>query len=581
MESLYYGREESDSITYWEDEWKGKAIMEINYQGIIFYAFGGFAFFLFGIKQMSDGLQAIAGPKMRHLLEKGTKTPARGVISGMLVTTLIQSSSATTVLTVGLVNSGLLTLRQAIGIIMGANIGTTITAYMIGFKLEHYALPILAVGMILQFFSKNKRVIIIGQVLFGFGMLFFGMETMGKGLKPLSEMPVFLNAMTNIESNSLLGVLVGTIFTAVVQSSSATIGILQELANQGAITYAQAIPILFGDNIGTTVTALLAAIGTSVAAKRTALTHSLFNIIGTLIFLPLFVLGIFPELVRVFTDYIYILIPGFEGTWNTLNIKMQIAQTHGVFNVSNALIQLPFVAALAAIVTKIIPGEDIIIEFEPKYLEPRLLANPPVALGQAGREVLRMGKIAKDSFEHCIAYFFTGLDQDAKQVENLETIVNNLQKRITDYIVLISERKLSESESNQAYIYIQAVNDIERVGDHAENILELTQERNERRIHFSIKAMGDMRKMVDKTMETYEWTLTCLENNDLELAKRVVKNDDAIDDMEKEFRRAHIDRLNEGVCNGDAGAIYIDILSNLERIGDHSVNIAQYVMGER
>ncbi len=555
--------------------------MEFNYQEMLFLSIGGLAFFLFGIKYMSDGLQLLAGNRMRGFLEKGTKTPVRGVLSGALITALIQSSSATTVLTVGLVNSGLLTLRQAIGVVMGANIGTTLTAYLIGFKLEKYALPILAVGMILQFFSKNKRVVIIGQVLFGFGMLFFGMETMGKGLKPLRDMPVFINAMTNIESNSLLGVLTGIILTGIVQSSSATIGILQELANQGAITYYQAVPILFGDNIGTTVTALLAAIGTSVAAKRTALTHSLFNLIGTMIFLPLFVLGIFPELVRLFTDYIYILIPGFSGTWDTLNIKMQIAQTHGVFNITNALIQLPFVAVLAAIVTKIIPGEDISVEFEPKYLEPRLLSNPSVALGQAGRELLRMGRIARESFEHVITYFFTGLEIEAKQVNNLENIINNLQKKITDYVVLISERKLSVEGSNQAYIYIQAVNDIERVGDHAENILELTEEMNGQGIHFSIEAIGDMRKMVDKTMETYEWALTCLENNDLELAKQVVNNDDIIDEMEKDLRRAHINRLNEGLCNGDAGAIYIDILSNLERIGDHSVNIAQYVMGER
>jgi len=555
--------------------------MQFNYQEIIFFALGGLAFFLFGIKHMSDGLQSIAGPKMRFLLEKGTKTPGRGIISGMLVTALIQSSSATTVLAVGLVNSGLLTLRQAIGIIMGANIGTTITAYLIGFKLEAYALPILAAGMFLQFFSRNKRAILIGQILFGFGMLFFGMETMGKGLKPLRDMPVFINAMVNIESNTLLGVVVGTVFTAIVQSSSATIGILQELANQGAMTYSQAVPILFGDNIGTTITALLAAIGTSVAAKRTAMTHCLFNLIGTMIFLPLFMLGIFPELVRLFTDYIYILIPGFEGTWATLNIKMQIAQTHGVFNVSNALLQLPFVAVLAAIVTKIIPGEDIIVEIEPKYLEPRLLTNPPVALGQAGREVLRMGATARESFEHCVAHFFNGLEQDAKQVVILEAVVDNLQKKITDYIVLISEKKLSLADSNQAYIYIQAVNDIERVGDHAENILELTQERDKQGIHFSGEAMAELREMVDKTREIYELALQCLETNDLELAKKVVANDDVIDEMEKNLRRGHINRLNEGMCSGDAGAIYIDILSNLERIGDHSVNIAQYVLGER
>jgi len=564
-----------------ERENKGVILVNFNYQEILFYSTGGLALFLFGIKYMSDGLQSIAGNKMRVFLERGTKTPLRGILSGMIVTALIQSSSATTVLTVGLVNSGLLNLRQAIGIIMGANIGTTITAYIIGFKLETYSLPIATVGIILMFFFKNRRLNIIGQVLFGFGMLFYGMQTMGTGLKPLRQMPVFINAMTDIESHAWMGVLVGTVFTGIVQSSSATIGILQELANQGAVTYKQAVPILFGDNIGTTVTALLAAIGTSVAARRAALTHILIKIVGTIIFLPLFMFGIFTPIVKMFTNYIYVLIPGFHGSWETLNIKMQIAQTHGVFNISNTLILLPFLTLLTAIVTKMMPGKETSVDFEPKYLEPRLLTNPSVALGQAGREVFRMGTIAREALEHAITYFFTGLENEAKQVESLEQVVDNLQKKITDYIVLLSEKKLSEEDSNQAYIYIQAVNDIERVGDHAMNIMELTQIKNEQGIRFSLEGLADMRKMIDKTVETFEWGMQSMETNDMELARRVVANDDEIDEMEKAFRRAHINRLNEGICSGDAGAIYIDILSNLERIGDHSVNIAQYVLGER
>lgn len=555
--------------------------MNLNYQEILFYSTGGLALFLFGIKYMSDGLKSIAGKKMRVFLEKGTKTPLRGVLSGMITTALIQSSSATTVLTVGLVNSGLLNLRQAIGIIMGANIGTTITAYIIGFKLEHYSLPVATIGIVLLLFSKNKRINTFGQVLFGFGLLLYGMQTMGAGLKPLRNMPFFINAMSNIESHAWMGVLVGTVFTGIVQSSSATIGILQELAYQGAVTYKQAVPILFGDNIGTTVTALLAAIGASVAARRAALAHCLFNLIGTLIFLPLFMLGAFTEIVKLLTDYIYVLVPGFEGTWETLNIKMQIAQTHGVFNIINTIIQLPLVTVLASIVSRLVPGEDLIVAFEPKYLEPRLLDNPSVALDQAGREVLRMGSIAKESLEHAVTYFFTGLENEAKMVDSLENVIDNLQKKITDYIVLVSEKKLSEEESEQAYIYIQAVNDIERVGDHTTNIMELTQYKNEQGINFSPEALLDMRKMIDKTAEIFEWAMQSMETNNLGLAKNVVKNDDIIDNMEKEFRRAHINRLNQGVCNGDAGAIYIDILSNLERIGDHSVNIAQYVLGER
>lgn len=554
--------------------------MEIDYQQIIFLSLGGLAFFLFAIKYMSDALQNVAGDRMRAFLEKGTKTPLRGVISGIIVTASIQSSSATSVLAIGLVNSGLLTLRQAIGVIMGANIGTTMTAYLIGFQLEAYALPIAVLGVILMFFFKNKRFTNIGQFLFGFGLLFYGMDIMGEGLKPLRDLPVFAEAMVGVDNNSLLGVLIGMVFTGIVQSSAATIGVLQELANQGAITYMQAVPILFGDNIGTTVTALIASIGTSVTAKRTALTHCLFNVIGTLIFLPLFIIGVFPVIVRLFTDYFFVLLPGFEGSWETLNIKMQIAQTHGVFNISNTLIQLPFVGALATLVTKLIPGEDVIVETGSKYLEPRLLRNPSVALSQAGREVFRMGDMAKESLEHAVAYFYTELDKEAEKVARLEEAINRLEQEIPDYVVKILEIKMSKENSNLAYTYIQAVNDIERVGDHTENIIELTQTRINKGIHFSKEAMADLRKMLDKTQETFANAMKCLETNEHEIARQVIKADDEIDEMEKVFRRAHITRLNEGKCNGDAGAIYLDILSNLERIGDHSVNIAQYILEE-
>ncbi len=288
--------------------------MQLPVQDILFSFFGGLALFLFGIKYMSEGLQSAAGKRLRYFLEKGTKTPLRGVLTGATVTALIQSSSGTTVLTVGLVNAGLLNLRQAIGIIMGANIGTTLTAYLIGFEIKEYALPIMTIGAVMLFFIKKEKAKLIGQVLFGFGMLFYGMEVMGSGLKPLREWDYFLNLMTNVQENPLLGVAIGTLFTVVVQSSSATIGVLQELATQGLVTYQQAVPILFGDNIGTTITALLAAIGASVAARRAAMTHLLFNLSGTAIFLPLTIMGIFPEVVKLLTNYVYVMLPGFEGT---------------------------------------------------------------------------------------------------------------------------------------------------------------------------------------------------------------------------------------------------------------------------
>lgn len=555
--------------------------MVIDYRQMLFLALGGLAFFLFGVKYMSNALQNVAGDRLRTFLEQGTKTPQRGVLLGALVTAIIQSSSATTVLTVGLVNSGLLTLHQAIGVIMGANIGTTVTAYLIGFKLEQYALPVLILGVFLLFFFKNRKVINLGQVLFGLGMLFYGMQTMGQGFAPLRDADFFHNLMISVENRVIWGVLVGTTFTALVQSSSATIGVLQELAYQGALTYNQAVPILLGDNIGTTITALLASIGTTVAARRAAISHFLFNFLGTLIFLPLFLLGIFPVMVRLFTNYICFLLPGFGGTWEIINVKMQLAQTHGVFNVLNTLIQLPFVSVLAAIVTRIIPGEGVLAKFEPEYLEPRLLTNPSVALGQVGREVERMGDLATEALKHTSAYFFTGVKAEAEKTLQFEEIINNLQRKITNYIVRISKEKLSDEDNQRAYMYLQTIIDIERVGDHAENIVELTATRIEKNIVFSQNAIDDIQGMFNKTISLYAQAVECLENRDPWLAREIIKGDDLIDQMEKELRRAHIDRLNEGVCSGEAGAIYLDVLSNLERIGDHAVNIAQYVLGRR
>lgn len=555
--------------------------MVIDYRQMLFLALGGLAFFLFGVKYMSNALQNVAGDRLRTFLEQGTKTPQRGVLLGALVTAIIQSSSATTVLTVGLVNSGLLTLHQAIGVIMGANIGTTVTAYLIGFKLEQYALPVLILGVFLLFFFKNRKVINLGQVLFGLGMLFYGMQTMGQGFAPLRDADFFHNLMISVENRAIWGVLVGTTFTALVQSSSATIGVLQELAYQGALTYNQAVPILLGDNIGTTITALLASIGTTVAARRAAISHFLFNFLGTLIFLPLFLLGIFPVMVRLFTNYICFLLPGFGGTWEIINVKMQLAQTHGVFNVLNTLIQLPFVSVLAAIVTRIIPGEGVLAKFEPEYLEPRLLTNPSVALGQVGREVERMGDLATEALKHTSAYFFTGVKAEAEKTLQFEEIINNLQRKITNYIVRISKEKLSDEDNQRAYMYLQTIIDIERVGDHAENIVELTATRIEKNIVFSQNAIDDIQGMFNKTISLYAQAVECLENRDPWLAREIIKGDDLIDQMEKELRRAHIDRLNEGVCSGEAGAIYLDVLSNLERIGDHAVNIAQYVLGRR
>jgi phosphate:Na+ symporter len=557
--------------------------MDISLQDILFSFLGGLGLFLFGLKYMSDGLQSVAGDKMRTILERGTKNPIRGVLTGAIVTALIQSSSATTVLTIGLVNAGLLTLRQSIGVIMGANIGTTLTAYLIGFNLKEYALPILAIGSVLLLLSKNEKSRLIGQVIFGFGVLFFGLTVMGHGMKPLKDLSMFIDLMTSIENNSLIGVFIGMIFTLLVQSSSATIGVLQELAFQQAISYKQAVPILFGDNIGTTVTALLASIGAGVSARRTALTHFIFNFFGTLIFLPLFLVGFFTKTVILFTNYIFTLLPSFTGTWETLGIKLQIAQTHAVFNICNTLIQLPLVSFLALVVTTLIPSketDEVGTGFKIQYLDKRFLNNPSVAISQAVRETLRMGQTAKEALSNAFEYFEKGNKDLFRKSVVLEDTLDMLEKEITDYLVLASEKSLSTEKSNRVYEILQSLNDLERIGDHCENIVECKDYAIKHNVSFSEEAKNELQSMIDLTKSTLDVALDALEYDNAELAKQVVYNENEIDNMQLEYRKAHIRRLNEKLCNGNNGAVFLDLLSNLERISDHCRNIAGYVLGE-
>lgn len=545
---------------------------------LLFYCLGGLGMFLFSMKSMSDGLQALAGDKLRDILEKGTKTPIRGIFTGALVTGLIQSSAATTVLTIGLVNARLMTLRQAIGVIMGANIGTTVTAYLIGFKLSEYALPIVFVGAFLLFFGKKERWLNLGQVILGFGLLFYGMDVMGQGLKPLAEFPQFTQLMLSVEDNAFLGVAVGAILTATIQSSSAMIGIMQELAYQGVMTYSQIVPMLFGSNIGTTITALLAGLGTTVNAKRTSIVNLMFNTIGTFIFLPLFMLGIFPFLVETISN----LLPG--GGWEAMNIKMQIAQTHGMFNITNTILFLPFVSLLDRLVCKMIPDQedtrDLMVQ--PKYLEKRLLGNMPMALSNASREMLHMGRMAAEALEYAVDYYFLHGEDDKTEALRRENTVDILEQAITQYVIDATYgHDVNHTLSQRSYMILQAVGDLERVGDHAENLVELTDYCLENKIEMSKEANDRLREMMQMVEKALADSLTALRNNNVDLAQKVIEQDDIIDEMESDLRKGHITRLNAGACSAAAGAVYLDILSNLERIGDHAVNLAQAVIEDQ
>lgn len=548
---------------------------------ILFTFFGGLGLFLYGIKAMSDGLQTVAGDRLRVILEKGTSTPLRGTLTGALVTALIQSSSATTVIAIGLVNAGLLTLRQAIGVIMGANVGTTITAYLIGFNLKDYALPIIAIGVFLIFFAKNKKVNYIGQVIFGFGLLFYGMDIMGQGMQPLRSSPIFYNLMLNVENNAFLGVAIGAVFTGIVQSSSATIGILQGLANQHLVSISQAVPMLFGMNIGTCMTALLASIGTTVAARRAALSHLFFNVIGTVIFLPLFIIGVLPIIVELFTNAIFFVLPGVQGNWDTINPMMKIAQYHGVFNILNTIILIPFVAILATVVSKLIPAKEDEIDLSPHYLEPRLLNNLPVALANAKHELVRMGNIAFEVLQNSVEFFSTREEENRTKAKLNEELVDKLKVDIESYVVrAISGKNLTDVLSKKSHTILHAIVDIERVGDHSENIVELAEYAQAHKLSFSEQAMEGLEQLTELVKEIFTLALRALENDDKKLAKEIIEKDNLIDETEKELRKAHIARVNARACNGNVGAVYLDILSNLERIGDHSVNIAGYVIGE-
>lgn len=542
--------------------------MELNWQEMLFQFLGGLGIFLFSIKYMGDGLQKAAGDKLRDILDKYTTNPLMGILVGIIVTVLIQSSSGTTVITVGLVSAGFMTLRQAIGVIMGANIGTTITAFIIGLDVGAYALPIMAIGAFLIFFFKKSHYKNIGEVIFGFGGLFLGLELMSGGMKPLRELQSFADLTVSMSDQPLLGVVVGTIFTLIVQSSSATVGILQGLYAENLIDINAALPILFGDNIGTTITTVIAALGASVAAKRAAATHVLFNVVGTTLFMILLI---------PFTAYVEWLSASLA-----LDSKMQIAFAHGSFNVANTILQFPLIGAWALFVTKIIPGEDVTIEYKPKHLDYHFIEqSPAVAIGQAKEEVIRMGDFSVQGLTETYKYLTTGNKKHAETGYQIEDAINNLDRRITDYLIQVSSVNISPIESARHITLMETVGDIERIGDHFENIIELLDYRDVNKVELTDEAMEDLSNMFKLTIETVQKSIHALDTNDMDTARTVAQKEDLIDKMERTFRKNHILRLTAGKCTVQGGIVFVDIVSNLERIGDHAVNVAETILGKR
>ena len=542
--------------------------MSINWQEIIFHFLGGLGLFLYSIKTMGDGLQQAAGDRLRYYIDKYTSNPFLGVLVGIVVTALIQSSTGVTVITVGLVSASLLTLRQAIGIIMGANIGTTVTSFIIGFKLGEYALPLIFLGTMFLFFTKNRTANNIGRILFGVGGIFYALNLISAGMSPLKDLPQFKEYMVTLGQNPILGVVAGAVITVLIQASSATIGILQGLYAGGFLDLKGALPVLFGDNIGTTLTVIIAAAGANVSAKRVAATHVTFNVLGTI--LCLILLGPFTSMIEYFQALLH------------LSPEMTIAFSHGAFNVSNTIVQFPFIGALAYFVTKLIPGEDEVVKYEPLYLDEQLIQQAPsIALGNAKKELLHLGNYAVKAFDLSYDYIINSNEKVAEKGHKTEEAINTIDEKLTRYLISLSSEALSQKESEVLTNILDSSRDLERIGDHAEALINLNYYLQRKNVQFSNSALEELEDIYRQTSDFVKDALESVENNDLEQAQSLIERHEAINKMERVLRKTHIKRLNNGECSTQAGVNFIDIISHYTRVSDHAMNLAEKVLAEQ
>ncbi len=527
---------------------------------MVLTTFGGVGLFLYGMTKMGEGLQIAAGDRMRRILEALTVNRFAGVTVGMAVTAVIQSSAATTIMCVSFVNAGLMALEQAIGVIMGANVGTTITAQMVAFKLERTALPAIALGMLMRLLGKRRSVKGFADCLLGFGMLFLGLTIIGDSLEPLKSYGPFLNLMVLGRKSPLLGILIGAVFTTLLQSSSAVTGLLVTMASRGIVNLSMAVPIVLGANIGTTSTALISAVGASLTARRAALAHLLFNLFGTVLFVPF---------LNPFESF---------ATKTSLDMSRQIANAHSIFNVSVTLLLLPFVPQFADLVRKILKGDESVIERGPKYLDARLISTPFMAVMQTKKEVVRMAELCLENLETAIAIFRGDKTKSIRRFDDIEDTIDEIEKAVSYYVAKVSQHDVSENQAKTLTSVISICADLERIGDHATSIVEIAQYSIEHNLPFSQEGSQELDDMISKVIESVTVAVEALKTEDKSKASGIVTMDDILDDMERQLRAKHIRRLNQGVCYPASGVVYLDMLSHLERIGDHAVNIAQEVM---
>ena len=545
---------------------------------IAFGLLGGLAIFIYGMNMMSECLQKAAGEKMRSILALLTKNPVMGVLAGALTTAVLQSSSATTVMAIGFVSAGFMNLPQAISIIIGANIGTTMTAQIIAFKLSDYIYAIIFVGFIISFLVESEKVKNIGQTIFAFGLLFLGIETMGSVMKPLADSPVFTEMIARVSDVPILGVAVGTLMTLVVQSSSVTVAVLQNFASQAGpdgvtsvIGLAGAIPILFGDNIGTTITAVLASIGQTKDAKRTAVAHCVFNISGTFLFI--WFVGPFAKLIQMISP---------KGPEIEV-ISRQIANTHTIFNCVMTLVWVPLIWLMVKIVMRIIPDgrKEQYSLSEPLYLDEKLLGQPTAALQLVAKEVLHCSEIVRDMIRQTREAL---KNEEKKEIEDVHCkldAVKSLHARITQYLTdLFASGSLNEEQASQSAGIMYVLSDVDRMGILCGEVAGGIKEKMEKKYKYSKEAMKDLGKSLELIETMYSEVLEAIVSGKLEHAKELVKKREKVMELDISMRKAHMSRVSKGKCDASLTAPFNSILYSIDRMGNSCVNIADTVQGQ-
>ena len=534
--------------------------------------FGGLAMFLFGMDVMGKGLERQAGNKLQSLLEKLTSNPLKGFVLGLGVTAIIQSSSATTVMVVGFVNAGIMQLKQAVGIIMGANVGTTVTSWILslsGISGDSFFIkmlkpssftPILAViGIILFMTSKTDKKKNIGTILLGFAVLMFGMEQMSGAVKPLTDVPQFTNLFT-LFTNPVLGIIVGAVLTAVIQSSSASVGILQALSVTGAVTYANAVPIIMGQNIGTCITALLSSVGANKSAKRAAAVHLYFNIIGVIVFCILFYSA------KAVLNFSFI---------NDPVSQVGIAVVHTAFNVTATVIILPFSNFLVKLACMTVKDKENETNAEDSIsLDERFFAVPAVAVSHSEQVAVKMFKISNKAVTEAISVIKSFSNEKVSDIENLETEVDKYEDVLGSYLVKLSNKDMTDSDSRRISRILHTIGDFERISDHAVNIKKAAQEMNEKGISFSSEAKIELNVLEEAIKRILEISENAFEKNDVAEAKKVEPLEQVVNELARTVKSRHVERLKNGTCTIELGFVLSDLINNYERIADHCSNIA-------